>query len=79
MNIFFIENHWWLLLEYVFFGLPSVIFIVFVADFEHVFVFWERHRMTIIVLQILEIPYPANKYSKLTKETLKQYVKSVKS
>ena len=61
------------------FGLSSAIFKVFVADFEHVFVCWERYGMTIVVLRILEIPYLANKYSKSTREPLKQGVKSVKS
>ena len=58
------------------FGLSSVISKAFVVDFEHVFVCWETYR---IVLQILEIPYPANKYLKSTTENLKQEVKSVKS
>ena len=61
------------------FGLSSVIFQVLVADFEHVFTCWERYRITIAVPRILEIPYPANKYSKLTTETLNLDVKFVKS
>ena len=32
------------------FGLSSVIFRISVADFEHVFVCWERYRITIVVL-----------------------------
>ena len=37
------------------------------------------HRITIFLLWILEIPYPANKYSKSTTETLKQDVKYAKN
>ena len=51
-------------------GLSSIISKVSVADFEHVFVCWERYRRNIVVLRILEIPYPANKYSKSTTEIL---------
>ena len=58
------------------FYLSSVIFQVSVADSEHVFLSWERYRITIVVLQILEIPYPT---SKCSKQILKQDVKSVKS
>ena len=61
------------------FGLSSVISKVSVADFEHVFFCCERYRIIIVVLQILEIPYPANKYSKSTTETPKHDVESVKS
>ena len=61
------------------FELYSVISNFSVTDLEHVFVCWERHRIIIAVLGIHEIPYPANKYSKSTTETLKQDVKSVKS
>ena len=61
------------------FRLSSVISKVSIADFEHVFAFWERYRIAIGVLWILEIPYPTNKYSKSTTETLRQDVKSVKS
>ena len=43
------------------FELSSVISKVFVADFEHVFVYWGRYRTTIAVLQVIEKPYPANK------------------
>ena len=52
------------------FGLSSAISKVSVADFEHVFVCWEKYRITIAVLQILEIPNPTNKYSKSTTETV---------
>ena len=52
---------------------------VSVANFEHVFVCWEKNRITIAVLQILEIAYPANKYSKSTTGTLKEDVESAKS
>ena len=61
------------------FGLSSVISQVSIADFAHVFVCWERYIISIVVPRILEIPYPANKYSKSTTETLTQDVKSVKS
>ena len=61
------------------FRLSSDTFRASVADFEHVFVCCERYRIVIVVLRILEIPYPANKYSKPTTETLKQDVKSIKS
>ena len=61
------------------FGLSSVIFKVSVADFEHVFVCWERYRTTIVVLRTLGMPYPAKIYSKSTTETLKQDLKSIKS
>ena len=78
-NTFFIDYQRWLLFETFSFGLFSVITKIFVADFEHVFVCWERYRIAIAVLRILEIPYLANKCSKSTTETLKQDVKSVKS
>ena len=45
------------------FGLYSVISKVSVANFEHIFVSWDRSRITTVVLRILEIPYPASKYS----------------
>ena len=61
------------------FGLSYVISRVSIAEFEHVFVCWERYRITVVALRILEISYPANKYSKSTIETLKQDKKSVKS
>ena len=61
------------------FGLSSVIFKVFVADFEHAIASWERYRITIFVLQDFETPYSAKKYSKSTTETLKQDMKFVKS
>ena len=61
------------------FGLSPVIFKVSVADFEHVFICWKRFRITIAVLGNLEIPYPANKYSNSTTETLKENVKLIKS
>ena len=60
-------------------GLSAVTSNVSVADFKHVFVLLGKAWITINVLQILEIPYPANKYSKSTTETLKQDVKSAKS
>ena len=74
-NTFFIER--WLLFKYVFIWIISRYF--YRCYFEHVFVCWKRYRITIVLLQILEIPYPANKYSKSTTEALKQDVKSVKS
>ena len=43
------------------FELSSVISKVFVADFEHVFFWWGRYRITIAVLRIIEKLYPANK------------------
>ena len=61
------------------FGLFSVIFKVSFADFEKVFVCWERYRITIVVIRILEITYSASKYSKSTTETLKQDAKFAKS
>ena len=61
------------------FELYSVISKVSVPNFEHVFVSWERSRITIVVLRILEIHYPTSKYSKSTTETLKQDVKCAKS
>ena len=68
-----LEHLRWLLFEFVF------IWIIFCYYLEHVFVCLERYRITIVVLRILELPYPANKYSKSTTETLKQNVKSVKN
>ena len=61
------------------FGLSPVTSKVSVTDFKHAFVCWERYRITIVVLRILELPYPTIKYSKSTTETLKQDAKSVKS
>ena len=62
------------------FGLSSVIFKVFVADFEHVFVCWKRYRTkTIVVLILKYLAQQINTYSKAAAETLKEYVKSVKS
>ena len=43
------------------FELSSVISMVFIADFDHVFVCWGRYRITIVVIWIIEKPYPANK------------------
>ena len=34
---------------------------VFVADFEHVFFYWEKYRITTAVLRIIGKPYPRNK------------------
>ena len=62
------------------FGLSSVISKVFVADFEHEFVWWERCRITIVIVLILKyLTQQTNIYSKSTTEALKQDVKSVKS
>ena len=61
------------------FGLSRAIFKASVADFEHVFFCWKRYRITIVVLEILEIPCPANKYSNSTTDALKQDMKSVKN
>ena len=58
------------------FGLSSVTAKVSVANSGYVFDYWKRYRITIDVLQILEKPYPANKYLQSTKEILKQDVKS---
>ena len=44
------------------FELSSVISKVSVGDFEHVFVRWERYRITIVVLRVFDKPYPANNY-----------------
>ena len=44
------------------FELSSIIFKVFFADFEHVFVCWGRYRVTVAVLRIIEKPYPAKKF-----------------
>ena len=57
------------------FGLSFVIFKVFVADFEHVFVCWKRYRTKTIVVLILK--YLAQQKMSVA-ETLKQDVKSVK-
>ena len=43
------------------FELSSVISKVFIADFQHVFFCWERCRITIAVLWIIEKLYLANK------------------
>ena len=61
-------------------GLSSVISKVLVADFEHVFVYWKRYRIAVIVLLILKyFAQQTNSYSKSTTETLKQDVKFAKS
>ena len=78
-NTFFIEHLRWLLFEYVFIWISSVTSKVSVAGFHHVFVCRKRYRITTDILQILEVHYPANKYSESTTETLKQDVKSAKS
>ena len=44
------------------FGLTSVISKVSFVYFGHVFVFRKRYGITIVVVRILEMPYPANKY-----------------
>ena len=62
------------------FGLYSVISKVFVADFEHVFVYWKRYRTkTTVVLILKYLAQQTNTYSKSAAEFLKQDVKSVKS
>ena len=62
------------------FGLYSVISKVFVADFEHVFVYRKRYRTKTIVALLLKYPVQqTNNYSKSAAQTLKQDVKSVKS
>ena len=61
-------------------GLSFVISKVSVAECEHVFVRWERHRVTIAAVLILKyLTQQTNTYSKSATETLKQYVKSAKS
>ena len=52
------------------FGLSSVISKVFVADFEHVFVYWERYRI-IVVLILKDLSQQTNTYSKSATEILK--------
>ena len=55
-----------------YFGLSSVISKVFVADFEHVIVCWERHSTKTIVILILKyLVQQTNTYSKSAVETLK--------
>ena len=62
------------------FGLYSVISKVFVADFEHVLVYWKRYRTkTTVVLILKYLAQQTNTYSKSAAEFLKQDVKSVKS
>ena len=62
------------------FGLSSVIVKVSYTDFEHAYIHWKKNRITVIVLVILKYLVPqTNTYSKPATETLKQYVKSVKS
>ena len=83
-NTFFIEHHRWLFLNMLSHGFHMFHLLLFfkisIADFEHVFVCLKRYRITIVVLRILEIPYPASKYSKSTTEMPKQnLLKSVKS
>ena len=59
------------------FGSSSVIF---VANFEHVFVCWKRYSTkTIVVLILKYLAQQTNTYSKSAAETLKQEVKPVKS
>ena len=54
------------------FGLSSVISKVFVADFEHVIVCWERYSTKTIVILILKyLVQQTNTYSKSAAETLK--------
>ena len=55
-----------------YFGLSSVISKVFVADFEHVIVCWERYSTKTIVILILKyLVQQTNTYSKSAAETLK--------
>ena len=62
------------------FGLSSVISKVFVADFEHVIVYWKIYSTKTIATLILKyLAQQTNTYSKSAAETLKQEVKSVKS
>ena len=58
------------------FGLSSVIFMVFVADFEHVFVCICK---IIVFLVLKNLVQQTNTYSKSVTKTLKQDVKSIKS
>ena len=54
------------------FGLSSVVSKVFVADFEHVFVYWKRYSTkTIVVLITKYFAQQTNTYSKSAVETLK--------
>ena len=54
------------------FGLLSVVSKVFVADFEHVFVYWKRYSTkTIVVLITKYFAQQTNTYSKSAVETLK--------
>ena len=73
----------WILAAYsnmLSFGFSSVIFKVFVADLEHVYICWKIYRITVIVLLILKcITHQTNTCSKSATEILKQDVKSVKS
>ena len=55
-----------------YFGLSSVISKVFVADFEHVIVCWERYSTkTIVILILKHLVQQTNTYSKSAVETLK--------
>ena len=55
-----------------YFGLSSVISKVFVADFEHVIVCWERYSTkTIVILILKHLVQQTNTYSKSAAETLK--------
>ena len=54
------------------FGLSPVTSKVFVADFEHVLVYWKRYSTNTIVVLILKyLAQQTNTYSKSAAETLK--------
>ena len=54
------------------FGLSSVISKFLVAEFKHVFVCWERYKVTIIFARIPKyLAQQTNTYSKSVTETLK--------
>ena len=62
------------------FGLSSVMSEVFVADSEHVFVWWKRYRTkTIVVLILKYLAWQTSIYLKSAVEALKEDVKSDKS
>ena len=62
------------------FGLSSVISKFLVAEFKHVFAYWERYKVTIIFARIPKyLAQQTNTYSKSVTETLKWDVKYVKS
>ena len=61
------------------FGLSSVISKVFVANFQHMFVCWNRYRTkTIVALIPRDLAWQTSTYSKSAVETLKEDVQSAK-